>query len=730
MTVDLSGQIERITYCNEENGYTIAKVRVQGRPDLVTVVGNLMAPVPGEVLQMQGSWTRHPKYGEQFKVIEYKTKVPATVYGIRKYLSSGLIKGIGPVMAGRIVDRFGDQTLNIMDENIERLAEIQGIGQKRIGMLKQAWHAQKDIRDVMLFLQTHGVSAAYAIKIFKHYGQGSIQVVRKNPYRLATDIFGIGFLTADKIAERLGFHKTSPLRAEAGILYVLNRLAEDGHVYYPYDLLITQCMEILGIEREIVEQALGTLALAGKVVIEDINETLEDFKPNNKAVYLVKFHVAETRIMANLKRILESPKSIRKIDIDRAIEWIRRRLPIDLAEEQVAAIRCVLNNKITVITGGPGTGKTTIINAILKIYSRMKVKTQLAAPTGRAAKRMSETTGHEAKTIHRLLEYSIQKAGFNRNERNHLNCDVLFVDEASMIDTLLMYHLLKAVPSGATLVLVGDVNQLPSVGAGNVLRDLIASHVVPVVSLSEIFRQAKKSQIVVNAHKINMGIIPYVEPLGAMDNHKDFYFIQQDKPEKVLEIILELTRHRIPGRFGLDSVNDIQVLTPMHKGIIGAENLNEALQDALNPGTGGILRGSRRFRISDKVMQIRNNYEKDVFNGDIGRISRIDYENQTVMIAFDGRQVVYDFHDMDEVVLAYAISVHKSQGSEYPAVIMPLLTQHYLLLQRNLVYTAVTRARNLVVIVGTLKALAIGVRNDKLKRRFTYLRQRLSELKL
>ncbi len=728
--VDLSGQIERITYSNEENGYTIAKVRVQGSRDLVTVVGNLMAPIPGEILQMQGTWMHHPKYGEQFKVVGYKTKVPATVYGIRKYLGSGLIKGIGPVMAERIVERFGEQTLNIIEEDIERLTEVQGIGQKRIGMLKQAWDAQKDIRDVMLFLQTHGVSAGYAVKIFKQYGQGAIQVVRRNPYRLATDIFGIGFLMADRIAEQLGFNKTSSMRVEAGILYVLDKLSEDGHIFYPYEPLINQCMDILQVDRNVVVKALGNLALDRRIIIEDLNESIEDFQENNKAVYLSKFHFAENRIATYMKGLLESPTSIRPIDADRAVEWIKGELPIILADDQTAAVRCALDNKMIIITGGPGTGKTTLINAILKIFSRFKVETLLAAPTGRAAKRMSETTGHEAKTIHRLLEFSIRQGGFKRNEQQPLACDVLFVDEASMIDTLLMYHLLKAIPSGATLIFVGDVNQLPSVGPGNVLCDLIASGSVPVVALSEIFRQAKESQIIVTAHNINAGIIPSVESSHAIEKHEDFYFVQQENPEKVLEIILELTKDRIPRRFGFDSVNDIQVLTPMHKGVVGSGNLNIALQNVLNPDGGeGVSRGGRNFRVNDKVMQVRNNYDKEVFNGDIGQIHRIDFENQSVTIGFDRRQVVYDFHDMDEIVLAYAISVHKSQGSEYPAVVIPLLTQHYLLLQRNLIYTAVTRGRHLVVMVGTRKALAIGVRNDKMQKRFTLLKHRLADLK-
>lgn len=729
MIVDLSGQIERITFANEDTGFTIAKVKVTGRHELVTVVGNFVAPAPGEVLQMRGSWVQHPKYGEQFKVHEYKTKVPATVLGIRKYLGSGFIKGIGPVMAERIVKKFGENSLKIIEEDIDRLQEVEGIGPKRITMLKLAWEAQKDIQDVMLFLQTHGVSSAYATKILKQYGNGAIQAVRKNPYRLATDIFGIGFLTADKIAEQIGFSKTSPLRAQAGVLHVLNQRADDGHVYYPYEPLVVQCADILQVDRDIIVTALGHLVSHRKVVMEDINDSIEAFQKNNKAVYLAKFHLAESRMASHIKRLLDTSKSIRPIDQEKALIWLEDKLSITLAENQIAAVRGALEHKFIIITGGPGTGKTTIINAILKIFTKMKVKSLLAAPTGRAAKRMSETSGHGAKTIHRLLEFSIQKGGFSKTEKNPLACDVLFVDETSMIDTILMYHLLKAIPSGATVILVGDVNQLPSVGAGNVLQDLIASGAVPVVWLKDIFRQARQSQIIVNAHKINQGIIPPVASAKYMKRQRDFFFIQQDAPERVLEIILELVQERIPKKFGFDPVSGIQVLTPMHRGIVGASNINTALQEVLNPGEAGVFRGDRQFRINDKVMQIRNNYEKDVFNGDIGHIRWIDSKNHSLVISFDKREVNYDFSDMDEIVLAYAISVHKAQGSEYPAVVIPILTQHYLLLQRNLIYTAVTRGRNLVVMVGTRKALAIGVRNDKMQNRYTFLKQRLADLK-
>jgi len=725
MLTDLEGQIEGITYTSEESGFTIVRVRVHGRRGTVTVVGNLMSPCAGEVLRMKGEWINHPRYGRQFKVMHYKTEVPASVDGIRKYLGSGLIKGIGPVIAERIVKKFGKMTLAIIEDEIERLAEVDGIGKNRLLMIKTAWEEQKDIRDVMLFLQTHGVGSGYAVKIFKKYGNRSVQTVKENPYRLATDIFGIGFITADSIADKLGFSRDSELRAKAGILYVMRQLADDGHVYYPYEPLVAKCMETLQVDREIIIRALGSIAIEEMIIIDDLNDNIEEFRKNNKAVYLPVFYFSEVKTAAILKKLVNTPKMIRDVNAAKAIEWVQNRLFVNLAENQIAAIRGSLENKVMVITGGPGTGKTTIINAVLKIISRLKVKTLLAAPTGRAAKQMSETTGHKAVTIHRLLEFSFQKGGFQKNEKNLLDCGLLIIDEASMIDQVLMHHLLKAIPYSAALIIVGDVNQLPSVGAGNVLNDIIASGIVPVIELTDIFRQARESRIIVNAHKINSGIIPDLEPQDTSGLKNDFYFIRQEDPEKALKIIIELVKERIPLRFGFDPFDDIQVLTPMHRGIVGVENLNAKLQKALNPGKNQIMHGNRNYRVNDKVMQIKNNYEKDVFNGDIGRIVGISHEDQEVIISFDGRNILYKLSDLDEIILAYAVSVHKSQGSEYPAVIIPVLTQHYILLQRNLIYTAVTRGRKLVVMVGTGKALAIGVNNNKTQRRYTYLKHRL-----
>ena len=721
--IELEGQIERITYSNEETGYTVAKLNVRGYHDPVTVVGYIMAPAPGETLLINGNWTNHPRFGRQFKIENHRIKVPATVQGIKKYLGSGLIHGIGPVMASKIVQRFGEKTLEVIENRTDDLAKISGIGPKRVEMIKKAWDDQKEIRDVMIFLQSHGVGSGFAAKIFRYYGHGSISLLHKNPYRLASDIHGIGFNTADRIAEQLGFDKNAPVRAEAGILYLLNQLAEEGHVYFPYDLLIERCAEVLKVDRGMITNAFGPIAYEKKIVIEDLNMDPAKFKPNSKAVFLTRFFVSETGIAETMSTLMLGRKKIRKMDEDKAVTWVQGKIKLHLAQNQIQAVKRAISDKIMVITGGPGTGKTTIIKAVLKIYRELGAKTLLAAPTGRASKRMSEATGYPAKTIHRMLEFSIQKGGFQKNQNNPLDADVLILDEVSMIDTILMHHLLKAVPERATLILVGDVSQLPSVGAGNVLKDIIRSEMFPVVELNEIFRQAGESKIIVNAHKINNGVIPELKQ--SDDSLGDFYFIEQEDPDQVLSIITELVSKRIPKRFNLDPVDHIQVLSPMHKGTVGTGNLNHVLQEVLNPSKKLLIRGDRKFKLHDKVMQIRNNYEKEIFNGDIGRITEIDPENQKVTVCFDHFPVDYDYTELDEIMLAYAISVHKSQGSEYPAIILPVLSQHYVLLQRNLIYTAVTRGKKLVVIVGSKKALAMGIKNDRIKGRYTYLEERL-----
>ena len=726
MPTTLIGQIEHITFTNEESGFTIARARLQASGELVTIAGNLLAPMPGEVLEMQGEWHIHPKFGRQFKIQHSSSKIPASVSGIQKYLGSGMIKGLGPVMAGRIVRKFGKDTLDIIDRHIDRLAEVDGIGAKRIEQIGRAWEAQRNIRDVMVFLQSHGVSSAYAAKIFKRYGSRSVAVVRSNPYRLAGDIFGIGFLTADRIAANLGFSKDAPERIQAGVLFVLDRLAGDGHVFYPCDDLIDQCVDILSVSGDVVSIAIDVLSRERKIVVDMLaTGNSPGTQPGFRAVYLAHLHLCETSVAQSLKDIAGTASALRPIDAEKALEWVQQKLDINLAESQAAAIRTALSRKVMVITGGPGTGKTTIVNAILQIFHRRRAVVDLAAPTGRAAKRLSEACGFEARTVHRLLEYNLQQGGFQRDAEHPLDSDVVIVDEASMIDTVLMHHLLKAVPPQAILILVGDVNQLPSVGAGSVLGDIIASQVVPVSRLTKIFRQARTSRIILNAHTINDGRLPdlkYGRPDGLQD---DFYFIEQDDPQRIIEIVLELVRARIPRRFGLDAFDDIQVLSPMHKGLLGAGNLNRELQKTLNPRDDGIARGDERFLVADKVMQIRNNYDKNVFNGDIGRVVRLEPAAREMVINFDGREVPYDFSYLDEIVLAYAVSVHKSQGSEYPAVVIPIHTQHYVLLQRNLIYTAVTRGKQLVVLIGTRKALAIGINNHKTGQRQTHLRQRL-----
>jgi len=711
----LKGHIERVTFSSEESAFAVCKIKVKGEKDLVTIVGNMVNPVPGEFVELTGKWSIHPKFGSQLTVQHYKTLVPATQFGIQKYLGSGLIKGIGPVMAKRIVKQFGIKSLDIIEKDITKLSKVEGIGKKRIEMIKKAWDEQKEVRSVMLFLQSHGVSTAYAAKIFKTYGQDSINIVKENPYRLAREIFGIGFITADNIAEKLGITKDAPQRIEAGLEYVLHKLADDGHVCYPYEELCEKVKEMLAVDRQIVLKAVADSFQADRIVIEDIN---------GKLVFLKKFHVCETGITQNFKRLKHSPKSVRKIDSNKAIEWMKGRIKIKLAEKQEAAVRKSLEEKVLIITGGPGTGKTTIINAIIKILKKAGAKILLAAPTGRAAKRLSEATWERALTIHRMLDYSMKEMGFKKNNKNPLKCDVLIIDEASMIDTVLMHHLLKAVPSKATLIFVGDVNQLPSVGPGNVLNDLIVSNAFSVVTLDTIFRQAKKSLIVVNAHRINKGMFPVV----ANDNKKsNFYFVQKEEPEDVLSTIIDLVQKRIPKSFCVDPVDDIQVLTPMHKGIAGAGNLNQELQKILNPNKVVLQRGNREFKVSDKVMQIKNNYDKHTYNGDIGRILDINLIDQKVLLNFDGREVEYDFSSLDEIVHAYAVSVHKSQGSEYPVVIIPVVIQHYILLQRNLIYTAVTRGKKLVVLVGTKKALAIAINTVKSSQRHTRLSHRLKQ---
>ena len=711
----LEGVLERIVFFNEENSFTVARLQVPGKKDLVTIVGALPLPTPGETLRLKGQWVVDTKFGQQFRVERCLSVLPATIIGIQKYLGSSLIKGIGPIMAKRIVDKFGLDTFDIIEENPERLTEIDGIGPIRTERITKAWQEQKQIREVMVFLQGHEISPAYAVKIFKAYGDKAVSVVKENPYRLALDISGIGFKTADKVAKSMGIDPNSQIRAEAGIIHVLSELVDEGHCYYPYEELKQKVAELLEIDLAILETALATLAREDRILIEDL--------PEIKAVYLTPLHVAEANVARRLKTLIASPKQALQIDVEKAIEWVQSISRIDLAATQKLALRKTISGKVVVLTGGPGTGKTTLINSLVKILEKKGQRIVLASPTGRAAKRLSEVTGKEAKTIHRLLEFSPKEGGFKRNEDNPLDADLVVIDEASMVDILLMNQLLKAIPLTATLLLVGDVDQLPSVGPGNVLKDIIASGNVETIILTEIFRQAQESLIIVNAHRVNRGEFPQLKP--QQGQRSDFYFIEKDDPEEVLGVIKELCVKRLPNAFRLNPLDDIQVMTPMHRGTVGVANLNAELQVLLNPQGKVITRGGRLFRVNDKVMQIKNNYEKDVFNGDIGTLAAIDIEEQKVQVKFEGRTVDYELSDLDDLVLAYAISIHKSQGAEYPVVVVPLLSQHYIMLQRNLLYTAITRAKRLVVLVGSKRAIAIAVRNNKVQRRYTNLAAKL-----
>lgn len=724
--IDIEGEIRRITYSSEETGYTVARMKIRGNPSPVTIVGNILTPSPGETLKVKGNWTNHPKFGKQFRVESYSINSPVTIQGIKNYLGSGLIKGIGSVMASRIVEKFGEKSLDVIEQSPEELCEVEGIGPKRIDTIKNAWMEQRDVRDLMLFLQSHGIGPTPAVKIFRRYGHNAISLLTRNPYKLASDIFGIGFLTADNIAEKLGFKKDAPVRVEAGVLFVLNNLTEEGHVYFPYDQLVRKCMDILNNPREDITLAIENLAQRNEIIIEDRQVGPDKSIQGNQPVYLKRYYESELSTANHLIRIMDSDSPFPEINTQKALNWVQNQIKIRFASGQEEAVKTATSSKLMVITGGPGTGKTTVINAIIKIYRELKAKILLAAPTGRAAKRMSETASYPAKTIHRALEYSPALGIFQKNRERPFKENVLIVDEVSMIDTMLMSHFLDAAPDNAVLIMVGDINQLPSVGAGNVLKDIINSGRVPCVELNKIFRQSGESKIILNAHKINNGYMP------ETDNDKrnsDFFFIEQDDPERVLNIIIELVSKRIPGRFGFDPFNDIQVLSPMHKGIVGTNSLNSNLQETLNPAESKLIKGERSFRINDKVMQLKNNYDKDVYNGDIGKIRDINPELQKVTILYDQKMVDYEYSEMDELSLAYAISVHKAQGSEYPAVIIPILTQHYILLQRNLIYTAVTRGKKLVVITGSKKALAMGIKNDRIAERYTNLSSRLKEFK-
>lgn len=700
--------VERITFQNAENGYSVMKVKVKGYDDLVTLVGNLLEVPAGAVLLCEGEWRVDKRYGQQFQCETWEEVMPATAYGIEKYLGSGLVKGIGPKFAKLIVGHFGTDTIEVIETDIERLYEVPGIGKKRVKKIRESWEKQKDIKNVMLFLQGFGVSTAYAAKIYRQYGKESIDNVKENPYRLADDIWGIGFKTADGIARKMGYEMNDERRLRSGLIYTLNQLADEGHCYAEEEQLIATAKQLLEADEECIRTAM-THAI----------ET-EDLMLDGTAIYLPPFYYAECGTANRLNTLVHTKEAGSIFTARFDLAKLQRETGIEYDEVQVEAIRQAIASKVMVLTGGPGTGKTTTTKAIIAALQSAGMRILLAAPTGRAAKRMSEATGMEAKTIHRLLEYNPQD-GYKRNDENPLEGDALIVDECSMIDIILMNNLTKALPTTMRLVLVGDIDQLPSVGAGNVLRDIIDSGVIPVVRLTRIFRQAQSSRIVMSAHAINRGCFPDI----SNGQHTDFFFMKQEEPEKVAETIVSLVCDRLPKAYRQPNAN-IQVLTPMQRGVVGAANLNMALQQALNHNTAALVRGGYTFKEGDRVMQLRNNYDKDVYNGDLGYVRSVDMEERTLTVDFDGQMVEYEASELDELTLAYATTIHKSQGSEYPIVVMPVLMTHYVMLQRNLIYTGITRAKKICVLVGQTKALAYAIHNMKVLKRNTRLKERLA----
>ena len=711
-TEALSGLVERVTFHNAETGFCVLRVKVRGQRDLATLVGHAALVSAGEFVSASGVWINDRTHGLQFRAAFLKATAPTTLEGIEKYLGSGMIRGIGPVYAKKLVRAFGEAVFDLIEQEPDRLREVTGIGPKRAERIVAGWAEQKVIREIMLFLHSHGVGTSRAVRIYKTYGPEAVRVVSEDPYRLARDIRGIGFRTADRIAERLGVERTAMIRVRAGVSFALAEAMEEGHCGLPEEQLVALTRELLEVPEDLVGTALGLELEAGDVVADTLD--------GQRCVFLSGLHRAEREIAERLRRLAAGAPPWPAIDAERAIPWVEGQTGLALAESQKAAVRLALAAKALVVTGGPGVGKTTLVNSILKIVAAKGPGIALCAPTGRAAKRLAESTGREATTIHRLLESDPKEGGFKRTEQNPVDCDLLVVDETSMVDVPLMRALLRALPEGAALLLVGDVDQLPSVGPGQVLADVIGSGAVPVVRLTEVFRQAAGSRIVTSAHLINQGRMP---DLSAQEG-SDFFFVDAADPEAGVEKVLALVRDRIPRRFGLDPVRDVQVLCPMNRGGLGARSLNIELQKALNPpGAVRVERFGWTFCPGDKVMQMVNDHERGVHNGDLGVIARIDMEEGELAVDFEGREVAYGFGELDELVLAYATTVHKSQGSEYPAVVVPLTTQHFPMLQRNLVYTGVTRGKRLVVLVGQKRALAIAVRGQQTRRRWSKLKE-------
>lgn len=709
----LAGIVERVTFHNAENGFCVLRVKARGQRDLVTVVGHSAVISAGEWITATGEWFNDHTHGLQFKARFLKTTAPTTAEGIEKYLASGMIRGIGPVYAKKMVSAFGEQVFDIIEANPERLREVDGIGAVRAQRIVSAWAEQRAVREIMVFLHSHGVGTARAVRIYKTYGADAIQVMTDNPYRLARDIRGIGFRTADAIAMKLGIEKTAMIRVRAGISYALTEAMDEGHCGLPMEELAPLAVELLDVPKELIQTALELELTEGTVIADTVGET--------RCVFLAGLYRSEQAIAERLRTLASGKLPWTWIDPDKAIPWIEQKTGLSLAPSQREAIRLALMAKVLVITGGPGVGKTTIVNSILRILAAKGVNLLLCAPTGRAAKRMTEATGFEAKTIHRLLEVDPKGGGFKRNTENPLDCELLVIDETSMVDVPLMHALLKALPDGSALLVVGDIDQLPSVGPGQVLADIIQSEAIPVVRLTEVFRQAATSRIITAAHRINKGQIP---DLARPEGESDFYFVNAAEPEAAVPLIVDLVKNRIPNRFGFDPIRDVQVLCPMNRGGVGTRSLNIELQAALNPAMEQkVERFGWTFAPGDKVMQIENDYEKEVYNGDVGYIDGVDLDTGELIASFDGRAVTYGFGELDTLIPAYAATIHKSQGSEYPAVVIPVMTQHYAMLQRNLIYTGITRGKKLVVIVGQAKAMAIAVKNVSGRRRWTKLRE-------